>query len=315
MRVSGVLAALLTATAVAASNKCAPLYQAPSIAPKNPSNAGAPMPVPQPEEAVIDGVVNAIIDVAVEPTPAPVPQEEHHEDVHLAVPEQQEPNPAPVPQQEQEVQPLPIPQPEEPNVPVSQPEVLPQPEPVPQPEILPQPEIIQEPTPSPTPAPAPQPETPSQDLTCSLGNMAGCMILAQTDVPPQVYGQTVEVECLELANYARRHYNPGVFDLKWDPLLAQYAEESAIYAATQGCTHCHTNSGGGTTWGQNLYTSARSCSEAYYGWVTKEAAGQDPYNPDAGHFKNIVGFTMPYRIIGCGSSQINGGATVCNYGL
>ncbi|KAI8607213.1 hypothetical protein BC830DRAFT_1234704 [Chytriomyces sp. MP71] len=105
-------------------------------------------------------------------------------------------------------------------------------------------------------------------------------------------------QCVQLANYARHHYNPGAVDLVWNPTLAQAAQESADYAAQHDCWNCHTNAGPGTTWGQNLFLSKRSCQDAYNGWVTTEAAGKDSVNLEEGHFKNVVGFAAPYRTIG-----------------
>ncbi|KAI9340542.1 hypothetical protein BDR26DRAFT_861296 [Obelidium mucronatum] len=159
--------------------------------------------------------------------------------------------------------------------------------------------------------PPPPPPPPS---TCSIAD-GSCRIRAQSDSPPNVAGTGMVYECVTLANYARQHYNPGVNDLVWSNSLAAYAQQSADYSATYNCWDCHTNSGPGTTWGQNLYLSKKSCSEAYYGWVTNEALGNDASNPDAGHFTNVVGFASPYVYIGCSVSTIKAGATVCNYGL
>ncbi|KAJ3241216.1 hypothetical protein HDU81_001614 [Chytriomyces hyalinus] len=166
-------------------------------------------------------------------------------------------------------------------------------------------------------APTPDAPPPSPPSAGCLGNMDYCKVLADSDNPPYYAGSGAPTECTGLTNYARQHYNPGTFDLYWDDNLAYNAQYSAEWAATYDCTHCHTRSGGGDyNWGQNLYLGQCSCTDAYNGWVRNEAAGNDPYNPDAGHFLNIVGFEIDYRSVGCASAQVDGRcATVCNYGL
>ncbi|KAJ3017555.1 UNVERIFIED_CONTAM: hypothetical protein HDU68_011587 [Siphonaria sp. JEL0065] len=167
------------------------------------------------------------------------------------------------------------------------------------------------------PAPEPQAEADVQVFTCTAGSVAACAALTASDNPPNVSNLSVQDGCLALVNYARDHYS-GAVPLKWNTQLAKYAVKSAQYAAENNCSHCHTNSGSGTTWGQNLYTGQGSCADSYFGWVTNEAAGNDPANIEAGHFKNIVGFEVDYIVVGCGSFVTANGknkATVCNYGL
>ncbi|KAI8607629.1 hypothetical protein BC830DRAFT_1158287 [Chytriomyces sp. MP71] len=170
-------------------------------------------------------------------------------------------------------------------------------------------------TTTPAAAPTTQPAPPPSP-GCDPNNLGSCVALTSSDAPPNVAGTGAQYECLTLTNYARQHYNPGVWDLYWDDQLAQYAQGSADYASANGCSECHTNSGPGTSWGQNLYLGPCSCTDAYNGWVTNEAAGNDPFNPDEGHFTNVVGFAVPYQKVGCASSSVGGQcATVCNYGL
>ncbi|KAJ3291126.1 hypothetical protein HDU79_002655 [Rhizoclosmatium sp. JEL0117] len=181
------------------------------------------------------------------------------------------------------------------------------------------PEVIATTDPAPPPpTPEPSPDPPPAPVLlppCSIYD-GSCIVRAQYDNPPNYRGYDPSIECTYLANYARQVYNPGVWDLWWDQNLQPYAMRSATYSATYQCSHCHTESGPGYSWGQNLYLSMCSCSDAYFGWVTNEALGQDPANPDAGHFTNVVGFAVPYQSIGCGSAQVNGVcATVCDYGL
>ncbi|KAJ3009094.1 UNVERIFIED_CONTAM: hypothetical protein HDU68_002824 [Siphonaria sp. JEL0065] len=156
------------------------------------------------------------------------------------------------------------------------------------------------------PAASPSPVPPPPPPPCYDGTLNPCVGYSQSDNPPNWRGADVVSECGGLTNYARQHYNPGTWDLQWDATLAAYAYDSAVYAATYQCNECHTNSGPGTTWGQNLFLGPCSCSDAYNGWVTNEAAGNDPYNRDEGHFTNIVGFFVPYQSVGCGSAEVNG---------
>ncbi|KAJ3126963.1 hypothetical protein HK100_009996 [Physocladia obscura] len=143
-----------------------------------------------------------------------------------------------------------------------------------------------------------------------------CEPLAMTDNPPDVSGESFSQGCVDLTNYARNHYNYGVNLLYWDDILATYAAASAAYSATNNCWDCHTNSGAGTSWGQNLFLGENSCQAAYAGWVTNEAAGKDSVNVAQGHFNNVVGFAAAYVSIGCGVASENGNvAVVCNYGL
>ncbi|KAJ3064580.1 hypothetical protein HDU98_012026 [Podochytrium sp. JEL0797] len=160
-------------------------------------------------------------------------------------------------------------------------------------------------TDAPAPPPPPPPPPPPQNPPCNQidGTLGPCAQYGATDTPPNYAGQDPSIECTALANYARQHYNGGVWDLQWDANLVQYAAYSANYAASNGCSECHTQSGSGYAWGQNLYLGQCSCTEAYFGWVTNEAMGQDPANPDAGHFTNVVGFAVPYQTIGCASAQ------------
>ncbi|KAJ3017557.1 UNVERIFIED_CONTAM: hypothetical protein HDU68_011589 [Siphonaria sp. JEL0065] len=125
-------------------------------------------------------------------------------------------------------------------------------------------------------APPPPPPPCNYD-----GTLGPCRYYADSDLPPNWRGYDVASECSGLTNYARQHYNPGIWDLQWDGRLAAYAYDSAVYSATYKCSHCHTNSGSGTTWGQNLYLGPCSCTDAYFGWVTNEARGDDPFNLDA----------------------------------
>ncbi|KAJ3059474.1 hypothetical protein HDU98_004515, partial [Podochytrium sp. JEL0797] len=167
--------------------------------------------------------------------------------------------------------------------------------------------------------------TQHSNPSCNANNLAGCVSLSHTDSPPQVPNDSSEYACLTLANYARQHYNPGVWDLMWDETLVPDAIESARYSAVHGCWDCHTNSGGGTTWGQNLYLSKTSCADGYYGWVTNEAAQHDSVNVVEGHFTNVVGFAVDYVSMGCGAYRTTGheegsppagvSAVVCNFGL
>ncbi|KAJ3073160.1 hypothetical protein HDU98_002132 [Podochytrium sp. JEL0797] len=161
---------------------------------------------------------------------------------------------------------------------------------------------------------------------CNANNLAGCVSLSQTDSPPQVPNDSSEYACLTLANYARQHYNPGVWDLMWDEKLVPEGHRKCAMLRGSGCWDCHTNSGGGTTWGQNLHLSKTSCADWYYGWwVTNEAAQQDSVNVEEGHFTNVVGFTVDYVSMGCGTYRITGheegslpagvSAVVCNFGL
>ncbi|KAJ3289505.1 hypothetical protein HDU79_003993 [Rhizoclosmatium sp. JEL0117] len=146
-----------------------------------------------------------------------------------------------------------------------------------------------------------EPDASRAQAKCSNSNFATCASLAASDRPPNYLNQGVKSECTNLANYARQHYIPGTWNLVWDEKLAAYAKQSADYAARNDCWNCHTNSGAGTTWGQNLYLSKKSCTAAYSGWVTEEAKG----NPlQAGHFKNVVGLSFAAKKIGCGSSNI-----------
>ncbi|KAJ3009096.1 UNVERIFIED_CONTAM: hypothetical protein HDU68_002826 [Siphonaria sp. JEL0065] len=166
------------------------------------------------------------------------------------------------------------------------------------------------PSPSPNAPPPPPPPSP-----CNMYD-GSCAVRAQSDGPPNYREYDEVTECLTLANYARQLYNPGVWDLHWDSTLAAYAQDSAAYSSINDCNECHTNSGPGTSWGQNLYLGQCTCSDAYFGWVTNEAMGQDPSNPDAGHFLNVVGLDIPYTRLGCGASSAGGGCSiVCNYGL
>ncbi|KAJ3064037.1 hypothetical protein HDU98_000216 [Podochytrium sp. JEL0797] len=146
-------------------------------------------------------------------------------------------------------------------------------------------------------------------FTTSCLDDKSCGYRAQFDNPPNVAGQGVVYECLTLTNYARNLYNPPAGNLVWSDYLTAFAQQSAEYSADNSCWDCHTNAGGGTSWGQNLYEGKRSCSDSYSGWVTDEASSY------GGHFMNVVGFAVPYVNMGCGSSNTNGGATVCNYGL
>ncbi|KAJ3017554.1 UNVERIFIED_CONTAM: hypothetical protein HDU68_011586 [Siphonaria sp. JEL0065] len=276
-------AALSVSATVSGKKKCAPkmLVAAPYVAPVEETKTAAAEPLPI--------VVEPVGEVG--PTPAPEPQPE----VELE-PQPETPAPAPEPQPEVE-QPALIPE-----------SAIPAPEgPIPQQE-----ESAPQPV-EPVPAPAPEPQPV---LVCSKDDLGYCAVLATTDVPPIVTGLSVEQECTILANHARTHYS-GATPLVWNAQLAEYAVASAKYAAENNCSHCHTNSGTGTTWGQNLYTGMGSCTASYFGWVTNEAAGNDPFNKDAGHFKNIVGFEVDYKFIGCGSFRAATGmtATVCNYGL
>ncbi|KAJ3199857.1 hypothetical protein HDU82_000089 [Entophlyctis luteolus] len=148
------------------------------------------------------------------------------------------------------------------------------------------------------------------------GTLVPCEAYAATDSPPDYSGYDIETQCLALTQYARQHYNYGANYLNWDPVLAAYAQYSANYAAYYNCGECHTYSGSGYSWGQNLFLGEYDCQSGYFGWVTNEAAGNDPSNPDEGHFQNIVGFADPYVGIGCASASQNGNtAVVCNFGL
>ncbi|KAI9340545.1 hypothetical protein BDR26DRAFT_1007478 [Obelidium mucronatum] len=163
-------------------------------------------------------------------------------------------------------------------------------------------------------APPPPPPPPPPPAPCNVYD-GSCVERSRSDFPPNFGGDEV-TSCLYLANYARQLYNPGVWDLRWDATLADYAYGSAEFSSINSCDECHTNSGPGTSWGQNLYLGQCTCQEAYFGWVTNEAAGNDPANPDQGHFLNVVGLDIPYRSIGCGASSAGGGCSiVCNYGL
>ncbi|KAI9340537.1 hypothetical protein BDR26DRAFT_934407 [Obelidium mucronatum] len=258
----------------------------------------APAPVPQPEnETTITSAANDT--TTTDPTqdgPAPAPQPEPTT----------EPAPAPEPQPEPEPQtadPVPPPEPQTTTTTTTE-----APLPPPPPQTTTADIVVTTQAPQPPPPPPPQHQ-------CSATNIAACAALTSTDKPPSVANLSVPEECTILANYARSHYNPTAKPLTWSPTLAGYAQASADYSATNNCWDCHTNSGPGTTWGQNLYLSKKSCAESYFGWVTNEAAGNDPVNVDAGHFTNVVGFAAPYKTIGCASSRIGQGATVCNYGL
>ncbi|KAJ3141350.1 hypothetical protein HK100_007962 [Physocladia obscura] len=205
-------------------------------------------------------------------------------------------------------------------------------------------EVIVAPSPSPiviiqttsAPAPSPSPTEPPVDsdagglpfyddayeyAPCDAdGTLDACKgWYAETDNPPSYYNwtqYTLEVQCLTYINYARQHYNPGVWDLAWDPWLAEYAAYSSAYSAYYGCWDCHTYSGSGYSWGQNLFLDETDCASAYFGWVTNEAAGNDPANPDEGHFTNIVGFAATYVTVGCANGYQNDRwAVVCNFGL
>ncbi|KAI8610219.1 hypothetical protein BC830DRAFT_1172886 [Chytriomyces sp. MP71] len=137
--------------------------------------------------------------------------------------------------------------------------------------------------------------------------------LSASDNPPDLSDLPLAEQCTQLANYARRHYNPGVSPLTWDETLVPHAQNAADYAATLNCWDCHSDLG---NWGQNLFLSKQSCQSAYAGWVTREAAGQDPVNVEEGHFRNVVGFAAAYTSIGCAVSVLGlQGAVVCNYGF
>ncbi|KAI9340536.1 hypothetical protein BDR26DRAFT_861284 [Obelidium mucronatum] len=279
-----------SATANSAKKKCAPKYAAVVVAtPTTTVTTVAPEPEPIYDQSL---------------APAPEPQAEVDAPIVLeSVPEEVQPAPD---AEDVIVESNPIPEPEPPFV-----ESLPEPDALPAPE--PRPEVE---TPAP-PAPVPQPPVVVVLPTvCTKGTMDFCKVLANTDTPPNVKGLSVDQECTILANYARSHYS-GAGPLVWNEKLAEYATASAKYAAENNCSHCHTNSGSGTSWGQNLYTGKDSCTNSYHGWVTNEALGNDPHNLDAGHFKNIVGFEVDYKTIGCGSFVAASGmaATVCNYGL
>ncbi|KAI8606930.1 hypothetical protein BC830DRAFT_1159803 [Chytriomyces sp. MP71] len=155
---------------------------------------------------------------------------------------------------------------------------------------------------------------------CTIDNIPACASIVPFDQPPvTLEGADVITQCLGLANYARQLYNPGVANLVWSDALAKHAANSAKYSATNKCWDCHTESGPGFDWGQNLYLSKGSCWDSYFGWVTDEAAGPTSANPDQGHFKNVVGLALSwssYASIGCASATVDGAtATVCNYGL
>ncbi|ORY45721.1 hypothetical protein BCR33DRAFT_716352 [Rhizoclosmatium globosum] len=168
---------------------------------------------------------------------------------------------------------------------------------------------------APPPAPPAPVTPPGTGFPCSIYD-GSCMQRSTFDAPPNYRGMDPSIECTALTNYARQLYNPGVWDLVWDNAMVEYAYRAAVFSATYQCSHCHTESGPGYSWGQNLYLSMCSCSDAYFGWVTNEAAGQDPANPDAGHFTNIVGLAVPYQTIACAAAQINGMCSlVCDYGL
>ncbi|KAI8606998.1 hypothetical protein BC830DRAFT_1159696 [Chytriomyces sp. MP71] len=174
---------------------------------------------------------------------------------------------------------------------------------------------------------APQPPT-NLVAACASGDMASCYTLAQSDAPPASLtapfvrgsspkGANFKAQCMGLANYAREHYT-GAPALTWDDEAAAAAQRAADYSAQHQCSECHTESGPGYSWGQNLYFTSVGCFESYNGWVTNEALGADPANPDAGHFKNVVGTALTwsqYTKIGCAVSTTNEGATVCNYVL
>ncbi|KAJ3346552.1 hypothetical protein HDU83_002872 [Entophlyctis luteolus] len=127
-------------------------------------------------------------------------------------------------------------------------------------------------------------ETPCNQID---GTLVPCRAYAATDSPPDYSGSDIETQCLALTQYARQHYNYGTNYLNWDPVLAAYAQYSANYAAYYNCGECHTYSGSGYSWGQNLFLGEYDCQSAYFGWVTNEAAGDDASNPDEGHFQNI----------------------------
>ncbi|KAJ3067020.1 hypothetical protein HDU98_009756 [Podochytrium sp. JEL0797] len=143
----------------------------------------------------------------------------------------------------------------------------------------------------------------------SCQNDNSCGYRAQFDKPPNVRGTGIVNECLTLANYARALYNPTAPALVWSDFLQSHAQYSSKYSADNGCWDCHTDSGSGTSWGQNLFYQIQSCTDAYWGWVTNEAAGM------GGHFQNVVGFAFQNVNMGCGVSTDGNGATVCNYGL
>ncbi|KAI9340538.1 hypothetical protein BDR26DRAFT_861292 [Obelidium mucronatum] len=305
MKVTSILATILaSASLVAAGKKCAPKYkaEAPAVVvaattttaaataavtttTEAPAATTTVAPPPAPQE-IVEPVVEAPVEEVVAPLEPVAP-----------VVDEPAPAPAPAPQEEVENLPAPVPQQENEVVIVEEAKAV----------------VVENVT---APAPVPQPLQ-----FCTAASMDWCRVLAATDKPDfvRIAKLSEPAACLALANYPRQHYS-GEKDLVWNNQLAVYATESAQYAADNDCSHCHTNSGSGTTWGQNLYTGVGSCADAYAGWVTTEALGLDPHNLDAGHFKNIVGFEVPYQFVGCGSaSSTKSGksvvATVCNYGL
>ncbi|KAJ3139367.1 hypothetical protein HK100_011772 [Physocladia obscura] len=123
--------------------------------------------------------------------------------------------------------------------------------------------------------------------------------------------------CLDLNNHARYIYgNPNPY-LVWNQDLANWAVVSSAYADTLGCWNCHSYSGSGYSWGQNLYVGESTCADAYFGWVTQEAEGKG-LGGEVGHFLNAAGWAIDpsggtgYTQIGCGTY---GNTIVCNFGL
>ncbi|KAJ3241410.1 hypothetical protein HDU78_001823 [Chytriomyces hyalinus] len=240
-----------------------------------------PAPAPQPELNSTDSVTTET-EMAIEDAPAPAPQPEQPTEV---------PAPAPEPQPETST-----------TSTDSEPSLV----------VAITAAIVQE-----SPAPVARP-VPSAGK-CSADNLPACALLVPFDNPPiELKTADTITQCVGLANYARRLYNPSAPALVWSPALATRAKTSADYAAKLDCWNCHSDSGSGTDWGQNLYLSKGNCWDSYVGWVTDEALAPSEANPDQGHFKNVVGIAIafsPYLSIGCGSSSIGSSATVCNYGV
>ncbi|KAJ3248257.1 hypothetical protein HDU78_001262 [Chytriomyces hyalinus] len=290
-----------------------PIYQAPA-----PASSKSDIPTTTTSEVPAATTTSAAESTTTEDLPAPAPQSEVTDSQAATTTDAPQTDaPAPEPQ----------PQPSDAPSPEPQPSDAPAPEPQPLPETTPAatttdaPVSVEVPAPTTTvqPAPSPAPQEPAPAPKCSAENLPACALLVPFDNPPIALKTADTItQCVGLANYARHLYNPGAPDLIWSEPLAKRAKASADYAAKLDCWDCHSDSGPGTDWGQNLYLSKGSCWDSYVGWVTDEALAPSEANPDQGHFKNVVGIAIafsPYLSIGCGSSTIGSSATVCNYGV
>jgi hypothetical protein len=107
-----------------------------------------------------------------------------------------------------------------------------------------------------------------------------------SDKPPASNSDYIK-DCLDQFNYARHHYmGNGIHDLQWSPKVAQRCVKVAQKSHETGQLQ-HFDIGAESEpkvfiTGQIL-SSGKTCSSAYNGWVTNEAAN------NGGHFAIITG--------------------------